>query len=79
MNTVSFIKKKMKKAAVPVVAVVGAVVASASTASAAIDYTSVSTDIAAAVTDIVAGGVVLLGAYAGFWGIRKVINLFARG
>ena len=79
MNILNAIRKKMKKAAAPVVAVPVAVVASASSAFAAIDYTSVSTEVTTAVTDILAGGAILLGAYAGFWGIKKVIALFANG
>lgn len=79
MNALTVLKKKMKKAAAPVAVAGAAVVATASSSMAAIDYSSVQTDITAAVADIVAGGLILLGAYAGFWGIKKVKSLFAGG
>ncbi len=79
MNHIAIIKKKMKKAVVPVVAAGSAVLATASTSSAAIDFTSISTAIATATTDYLAGGAVLLAAFASIWGMKQVMNLFRRG
>ena len=83
MSTYSELKRKLKvrknKVFAAGVAVGVAVVGSASSASAAIDFTDVTTAIAGAVTDVLAGGAILLGAYAGYWGIKKVINMFAHG
>lgn len=76
MNVVSALKKKMKNKKLAFSASVGAAsVAVASSASAAVDYTPVQTLIDTAVADVVAGGLILLGAYAGFWGIKKVKSL----
>ena len=83
MNVLSRLKRKLKgwskKAVVPVIVGGALVVGTASTASAAIDFSSVQTLITAAVADLVAGGLILLGAYAGFWGIKKVKQMFAGG
>ena len=77
MNTLAIIKKKMKKVVSPVVAVGVVLLATASTSSAAIDFTQVTSDIAAAITDYLAGGAILLAAFAGIWGMKKVMGLFA--
>lgn len=41
-----------------------------------IDYSTVITSVATAVADVVAGGLIVAGGYAGFWGVRKVTGLF---
>ena len=41
-----------------------------------IDYSTVVTSVVTAVADVFAGGLVVLGGYAGYWGIKKVIDLF---
>lgn len=41
-----------------------------------IDYSTIITSVATSVADVVAGGLIVVGGYAGYWGIRKVTGLF---
>ncbi|MCI5156931.1 MAG: hypothetical protein D3906_00555 [Candidatus Electrothrix sp. AUS1_2] len=79
MNVFSVVKQKIKRSSAVAVPAFGVLLLSATSSFAAIDYTTVTSTIASAVTDVVAGGVVLLGGYVGYWGIKKVIALFAGG
>ncbi len=83
MNALSVLKRKkkgLKKALLTGTAVAGAlIVGTASTASAALDLTAVTTAIAAAITDITAAGLILVGAYAAVWAVRQIKDMFAHG
>jgi len=80
MNVVSVIKRKFRKKAVVVGSVVGGVaVVFASTASAALDLTPITTAIGTAITDITSAGMILVAAYAGVWAVKQIKALFAHG
>ena len=79
VNAFSVIKRKMKNGVVPIIAGGGIVFFTASNASAALDLTPVITAIAAAITDITAAALVLVGAYAAVWGVKQVKMLFVTG
>jgi hypothetical protein len=79
MNALSVIKRKMKNAVVPIISGGAIVFVTASNASAAMDLASVTAAITAAIADISAAGLILVGAYAAVWGVKQVKMLFVRG
>ena len=79
MNALSVIKRKMKNAVVPIISGGAIVFVTASNASAAMDLAPVIAAIAAAITDITAAALVLVGAYAAVWGVKQVKMLFVNG
>ena len=71
--------QKTKRTVAPVAGALCVFLISAASSFAAIDYTDVQTEITTGVGDFTAGALILLGAFATIWGIRKVMALFGHG
>lgn len=80
MNTFLVVKSRLKEKSVVVCSAVGGfALLTASTASASVDFTPITTAIGTAITDITSAGMILVGAYAGVWSIKQIKLLFAHG
>lgn len=76
MNVITKLKKRINISKKKAAFAAGATALAATPAMATLDTTAIGTAIATAITDFSAVGVIILGGYAGIWGLKEVISFF---